>query len=128
MTSDDDFADYLGLDFVESRIPVLDGLTAFVPEGSAPTPEVATELDRHGQSRWYPVPGGAKVMVRRGRGSFDPAHFSVEPSAWDHDTCDRCGMRIPAMTLCWVTRTGKYVTLCVACKTKMDAPGGRTRG
>ena len=126
--SGDEFADYRLLEFMESRIPLLDGLTAFVPDGEAPTPEVAKELERHGQSRWYPVPGGHKVMVPNEWDSYDAVHFTIEPGAWDHDHCDRCGKQIPAMTLCWVTRSGRYVTLCVECKTGMDARGGPTRG
>jgi hypothetical protein len=126
--SPDAFDEYRGLDFMESRIPVLDGLTAFVADGSAPSPEVATELARHGQSRWYPVPGGHKVMVPREWDSYDSEHFAVEAGAWDHDHCSRCGDTIQAMTLFWVTRSGPYVALCVDCKAKMDATGGRTRG
>ena len=125
--SGDEFEHYRLLDFMESRIPVLDGLTAFVADGSAPSPEVATELARHSQSRWYPVPSGHKVMVPNEWGSYDAVHFTVESGAWDHDHCDRCSGRIPAMTLCWVTRSGQYVTLCAECKMEMDARGGPTK-
>jgi hypothetical protein len=126
--SEDAFAEYRLLDFMESRIPVLDGLTAFVPEGSTIPPELAPELARHSQSRWYPEPGGGhKVMVPREWESYDTEHFAIEPGAWDHDHCDRCRTRIPAMTLCWVTRTGAYVTFCVECKNEMDARCGPTK-
>ena len=102
---------------------MLDALSAFVPAGSQLLPEVQREIDLHAQVRWYPEPGGVRVLVPYEGGSFDSAHFRVEPKAWDHDTCDSCVIRIPAMTLCWVTRSGRYVTLCVDCKARMDAAG-----
>jgi hypothetical protein len=119
--TDDPFVDYRDLDFMESRIPVLDALATFVPDAQPLAPEVERELKQHGQQRWYPVPGGHRVLVPHEGGAPVPAQFRVEERAWDHDTCDRCRVHIPAMTLCWVTRSGRYVTLCVACKSTMDA-------
>jgi hypothetical protein len=119
--TDDPFADFRGLEFMESRIPVLDALSTFVPDAQPLAPEVELELKQHGQQRWYPVPGGHRVLVPPPRGAVAPVHFAVEAGAWDHDTCDRCVTHIPAMTLCWVTRNGRYLTLCVECKSKMSA-------
>jgi hypothetical protein len=118
----DRFEDYRRLDFMESRIPVLDALSTVVVNGAPMAPEVERELGQHGQQRWYPRDGCHRVLVPYDGGEYDHAHFTVEPRAWDHDTCDWCGAHIPAMTLCWVTRTGQYVTLCVVCKAKLDGP------
>jgi hypothetical protein len=46
---------------------------------------------------------------------FDASIFHVEKGFWDHITCDLCTARIPAMTLCYVTRDGAYKALCVTC-------------
>jgi hypothetical protein len=123
--TEDPFADYRDLDFMESRIPVLDALSTFVPDAQPLASGIERELKQHGQQRWYPVPGGHRVLVPYEGGAIDTAHFRLETGAWDHDTCDRCRVHIPAMTLCWVTRSGAYITLCVECKSKMDAAAQR---
>jgi hypothetical protein len=127
--AEDTFHDLRGLEFMESRVPVLDALSAFVPANTSPLAEVQAELERVGQSRWYPVEGGHRVLVPNEGAPFSEDHFTIEPGAWDHDHCDHCRTRIPAMTLCWVTRSGRYLVLCITCKGNMDAsaPGGPTK-
>jgi hypothetical protein len=105
---------------MESRIPALDALSTFVPEGQTPTGSVEETLDRIGSHRWFPRPGGHKVIAPYDGGAYDVAHFTVEKKAWDHEHCKVCGSSIPAMTLCWVTRTGPYILLCSDCKAQMD--------
>jgi hypothetical protein len=56
-----------------------------------------------------------------GNPKYDPAKWSVEKGAWDHEHCDLCGENIAAMTLCWVTKYHPYVLLCDACHTKVAA-------
>src|SRR6185503_12994517 len=106
---------------MESRIPVLDALSTFASDAVELPPEVQAELSKHGQQRWYPEPGGHRVLVPYEGGPFDSSRFSIEQGKMDHDTCDSCRTHIPAMTLCWVTRSGRYVTLCGDCKMEMDA-------
>ena len=66
-------------------------------------------------SRWYPQPGGHRVLILYEGGSFDTAIFKLEPDAWDHEDCDVCGDQIAPMTLCYVTSRGRYVALCEQC-------------
>jgi hypothetical protein len=126
----DAFADFRGLEFVQSRVPPLDALSIFVPEGGTLPPDIDRVLREH-PGRWYPVEGGHRVLVLYEGWPYDHDAFKVERGAWDHDHCSACRRNIPSMTLCWVTPTGKYMALCTACKTGMDADdtrGGRTRG
>jgi len=66
-------------------------------------------------SRWYPQPGGHRVLVLYEGGAFDTATFQLESEAWDHEDCDACGEQIAPMTLCYVTSRGYYVALCEKC-------------
>ena len=101
--------------WMHSRIPALDALVAFVPTGEKPDPALSTAAQAAGSSRWYPLEGGHRLVLRYEGGPYDQSLFTVEPGAWDHEHCDRCGANIPAMTLCWVTERDPYVLLCVDC-------------
>jgi hypothetical protein len=116
----DPFLNLRNLSFMESRIPALDALIAFIPEGSKPSESVQRTIDKVGFSRWYSVAGGQRVLVPYEGGHFDSAVFTLEKGAWDHETCKVCRDHIPAMSLCWVTKEGPYIILCVQCKAKMD--------
>ena len=108
---------------MQSRVPALDALSFFAPNGAA-LPAEADHAVRKNLSRWYPVEGGHRVLVLyEGGWPFDGAFFTLEPKVWDHDHCAACATTIEAMTLCWVTRSGEYVVLCVDCKTQMDGGG-----
>jgi hypothetical protein len=48
-------------------------------------------------------------------GDYDASAFSVEREAWDHEHCNACGNHIPSMTLCHVTKRGRYIILCESC-------------
>jgi len=98
----------------------MDALATFIPEGTNPNESVQRTIAKVGFSRWYPVAGGQKVLVPYEGGPFDSTVFSIEKGAWDHETCKVCRGRIPAMTLCWVTKEGPYIILCEQCKAKMD--------
>jgi hypothetical protein len=102
--------------WMESCIPALDALVAFVPEGSKPDAVVTEMQARIGCSRWYPVEGGHRVLMPYEGGEYDSSRFTVEAGAWDHEDCGACGERIPPMTLCHVTEPEQpYVLLCSAC-------------
>src|SRR5437867_1686405 len=102
--------------WMESRIPAIDALAAFVPDGSKPDAVVTEVEQRAGRSRWYPVPGGHRVLIPHEGGEYDSSLFSIETRAWEHEHCDACGERIPAMTLCYVTEPEQtYILLCAAC-------------
>ena len=101
--------------FIQSRIPALDALEVFVPEGSERDDAVRDLTSRTGASRWFPVAGGHRVLILYEGGEYDPQRFSLRKGAWDHDHCRRCQRQIRSMTLCWVTTEGPYVVLCEDC-------------
>jgi hypothetical protein len=105
---------------MESRIPPLDALSTFVPDNQTPRGSVKETLDRIGFSRWYPEPGGHRVLLPYDGGEYDSLHFRLEPKVWDHEHCKICGETIPAMALCWVTQEGPFIVLCRNCKDEMD--------
>jgi len=106
------------LDWMPSRIPKCKALVTFVAAdglGCPPSVEVAM---RDKPSRWYPCAGGHRVLILYEGGSYDSAILSVEPEAWDHEECDVCDEQIPPMTLCHVTKRGRYLALCENCYQK----------
>jgi hypothetical protein len=111
LTSDD----LRGMAFMQSRIPPLDGLTAFVPDDRPLDPAIQSAADAAGFSRWYPLEGGHRLVLLYEGGPYDATRFTVEPGAWDHEHCHLCYANIPSMTLCWVTRHDPYVILCEKC-------------
>jgi uncharacterized protein len=111
----DDTEDYRILKFVQSRIPALDALEAFVPDGTTPDEPLEEMLRRSSSSRWYPVEGGHRVLILYEGGGYDAARFTLIPGAWDHEHCTRCGANIEPMTLCWVTENGPFVLLDEEC-------------
>ena len=112
--TEDEFTRFAGLRFAPSRIPKLDALATFVPTGEETDPVLEEAFRRSGYSRWFPVPGGHRVLVPFEGGEYD-SRFSIEPEGWDHETCKICRQHIDAMTLCWVTESGPYVILCERC-------------
>jgi hypothetical protein len=101
--------------YMQSRIPKLDALAAFVPLGEETDAVLQEMLNRTGFSRWFPVPGGHRVLVPHEGGPYDSSRFSIERSGWDHETCKLCRAHIDPMTLCWVTERGPYIILCSRC-------------
>jgi len=94
-----------------SRIPVQDALAAFVPKGAeAPTPPRPVY-----EIRWFPEAEGVRMLIPYDGGPFDEETFRVQAGAWDHTTCDHCNARIPAMTLCYVTKEDAFNALCEPC-------------
>lgn len=122
----DRWAEFRGLPFIPSRMPVLDALVAFIPAGEPIRPAVQRTVDRAGSCRWFSVSGGHELLVPYEGGQYDRAEFKVRLKGWDHETCSGCRARVPAMTPCWVTEDGPLKLLCSACKARMDAEeGGR---
>ena len=110
------------LRFMPSRIPALDALEIFVPDGAAPDPELDELQQRTGQSRWYPIEGGHRVVILYEGGPYNAGRFALAKGAWDHEHCSRCGATIEPMTLCWVTEAGEYVLLDEKCHTEVFGP------
>jgi hypothetical protein len=105
--------------WLPSRIPALDALSIFVPEGQEESDPAVIEMRaRIGSSRWYPVPGGHKVSFPYEGGDYDHERFALEKGAWDHEHCKVCNTSIPPTTSCWVTQSGKYIILCESCYSK----------
>lgn len=100
--------------WVQSRIPALDALSTFVPQGQEREPAI-TEWVERAPSRWSPMAGGHRVLFLYEGGAFDLQRFTVERGAWDHEHCRICRTRIPPMTLCWVTESGPHIILCESC-------------
>jgi hypothetical protein len=104
------------LPWMQSRIPALDALTIFMPDGTGPDPVIEETARRMGgRGRWYPVAGGVRGVMPYNGQPYDTAGFTLEPKGWDFNDCDACVNQIPAMTLCWVTRSGAYYLLCTEC-------------
>src|SRR5262249_35425295 len=98
---DEDLEEIRRLKFMRGRIPALDALEIFVPDGATPDLE-REELERKtGQSRWYPVEGGHRVLILYEGGPYNKQRFSLVKGGWDHEHCTRCGATIEPMTLCW---------------------------
>jgi hypothetical protein len=97
--------------WMPSRIPVQDALATFVPDGAAAVdpPRPVYEI------RCCPKAGGYLMLLPYDGGPFDSNVFHIEAGAWDHVTCDFCNVRIPAMTLCYVTKAGAFQALCEKC-------------
>ena len=112
-------------EWMKSRIPAADALVGFLPENAPPAPSVQKTLDAiKGDSRWYPVEGGHRVVIRSFKKlSYDDNVFKIENVAWYHEHCDLCGNQIPPMTLCYVTMPKEpYYLLCAKCfETKVPA-------
>ena len=119
MKTEDRFAKLKDLPFIQSRIPALDALGMFVAKGQEEAPEVRKFTGSKGSSRWFPVEGGHKVLIPHEGGEFDAKRFQVEKGAWDHEHCKFCNADIEPMTLCWVTKSGPYVILCIECHKEM---------
>ncbi|HVU07435.1 MAG TPA: hypothetical protein VHG89_02700 [Verrucomicrobiae bacterium] len=102
--------------WMPSRIPLRDALAAFVPNASKPEPIMEEMSKRCGESVWYVVEGGHRVLFLYDGGTFDNSRFTLEPKAWDHEHCSVCQEHIPAMTLCYVTKPQQpYILLCSVC-------------
>jgi hypothetical protein len=101
---------------MESRIPARPALCVFVPTGTETDPFLAELQRRFHQSRWFPVAGGHRVLMPFDDGPYDASRCAIEAGAWDHEHCECCGDRIPAMTLCHVTEPGEpYILVCSGC-------------
>lgn len=102
--------------FMQSRIPALDALAAFVPHGQEKESVIEAVTKLKGCSRWVPVGGGHKVLIPYEGQEYDHERFTVEKEAWDHEHCKACGANIKPMTLCWVTEPDyPFVILCASC-------------
>jgi hypothetical protein len=114
--TDKTLSDLLKYPWMRSCIPRIDALAAFVPDGSEHEAVIVETQDRIGQSRWYPVEGGHRVLMPYDGKEYDASRFTIEAGAWDHEHCKVCGDHIPAMTLCYVTDPGQlYILLCAKC-------------
>lgn len=91
----------------EYEFPGTDAAVVFIPEGKTPSSEVQEVLDRSGQQRWYPVPGGHKAKVpwhcSEGRESL----FEREENGWDHEHCDFCNAHVNIGDQCWTAESGR---------------------
>jgi len=114
--TESDFQKLPGLSWLPSRIPVRDALATFIPKDG----ELKKKLTPSSyEQRWRPEDGGGvRLLVPYDGGSFDSGIFHIEAGAWDRTTCDWCNTRIPAMTLCYVTKHDPYIALCENCYRK----------
>ena len=121
MTEKDKLESYRDLSFIKSRIPALDALSTFVPEGQEEDPVVHSAISAKGFARWFPVEGGHRVLIPHEGERYDTGRFTIEEGAWDHEHCKACSADIEPMTLCWVSESGPYVILCESCHQKLKA-------
>lgn len=118
---DDELEHLRTLVFAKSRIPALDALETFVPNGTEDNKDLAELRSRTGFSRWRPVDGGHQVLILYEGGSYDRSRYTLRKDAWDHENCKRCLVRIPPMTLCWVSTGRDYTILCDECHQRVKA-------
>src|SRR5262249_15837793 len=114
-----------GREWRQSRIPALDALVHFIPDG--PRDAAVDAFARSQRSRWYSRQGGTRVVVSMEREpESDATTWQVETGAWDQEDGDGCGETIRAMTVCWVTKHNPYVLLCDECHAEVaDRPRKR---
>ena len=122
MRMDDDLEQLQRMSFMPSRIPALDALEIFVPDGTPKDREIEELTARTGMSRWNPIAGGHRVLILYEGGPFNKKRFTLAKGAWDHEHCSRCGATIEPMTLCWVTRAGPHVILDEKCYRLVEHP------
>ena len=114
--TDEELSKLPAYQWMPSRIPLRDALTTFSPDGPEPEPIMEEMSKRCGQSVWIEAKGGHRVLFLYDGGDFDASRFTLESKVWDYDECAICGEKIPAMTLCHVTKPGQpYYLLCVSC-------------
>jgi hypothetical protein len=106
-------------DWMESRIPARDALSVFVPS-NLPCPKLVEEMAKVTESRWYPRPGGHRVVILFDQypvqKKYDASIFALENGAWDYNECMNCMGFIQSMELCHVTHfNDPYVLLCEKC-------------
>ncbi len=103
------------LDWMPSRYPKLKALVTFVADDGSGCPPAVELAMWQKPCRWYPEPGGHRVLILYEGGAYDATVFHVEPDAWDHEHCNVCKENIPPMTLCHVTKHGRCIILCERC-------------
>ncbi|MDR3458534.1 MAG: hypothetical protein P4N60_13875 [Verrucomicrobiae bacterium] len=109
--------------WMPSRIPLRDALSTFVPGGPEPEPIITEMSSRCGESVWHEVKGGHRVLFLYDGGVFDAGRFTMEPKVWDYNECALCCVKIPAMTLCYVTKPDQpYFLLCDSCYESQITP------
>src|SRR5437870_511801 len=112
--TEDEMNQLPSLEWMPSRIPKRAALVTFVPDGPTCPSSVESAM-REQPARWYPQQGGHRVLILYEGGDYDSTTFRIEPEAWDHEDCNVCGEQIPPMTLCHVTKRGRYIALCESC-------------
>jgi len=114
--TDEDLSKLLTYQWMPSRIPLRDALSTFVRNASEPEPIIAQMSSRCRESVWFEAEGGHQVLFLYDGGDFDATRFKLESKVWDYDECAICGERVPAMTLCYVTKPNQpYFLLCRSC-------------
>jgi len=124
MFSDEELSRLPSLPWMPSRIPVQDALVAVIENGQDIVPPRPVY-----ETRFFEDGDRLRVLIPYDGGAFDPQRFRLEKGGWDHVTCDWCNVRLPAMTLCYVTREGAFQALCVRCykdKVVRHLPVGRS--
>ena len=101
------------LDWMPSRIPVLDALEAIFEAGEAPD---KSKLPLSRETRWYPLDDGRiRFLAPHWGDKYDETTFQLASKAWDHTTCDLCISTVPAMKLFYVTKHDPNIQLCLKC-------------
>jgi hypothetical protein len=105
----------------EHPFPGLDAATLFLPEHQPIAPEIQQILNRAGQSRFYPIPGGNTVKIASPRPENIRPPFKVEPKGWDHEHCDFCNATIDINQTCWSADfpTGGFAIFCKSCRDQL---------
>jgi len=115
--TEDELKELAILVWMPKRVPCRAALVTFVPDKNK-CPEAIREVAEKGPCRWFPEADGHRVVILYQGGPYDTSIFTLDESAWDHDHCDVCCVRIPPMTLFFVTEGARNAALCIECHGK----------
>jgi hypothetical protein len=106
---------------MQQVFPGLDAAVVFIPEGQEPSPAVRDVLQRSGQQRWFPVPGGHKAKVPWPLAEGSESLFEREQKGWDHEHCDFCPAHVNIGDPCWSvdSEKGGFWVFCRGCYEKL---------
>jgi len=79
--TDEELSELPKYPWMESRIPAIGALAAFVPGASKPESVITDSERRIGPSRWFPVEDGHRLLIPYEGGEYESARFSIEPRA-----------------------------------------------
>lgn len=102
--------------------PGTDAAVVFIPDGEKPSQEMREVLERSGQQRWYPAPGGHQAKIPWHLSKGHESLFEREEKGWDHEHCDFCNAHVNIGDVCWTADIpgGGFWLFCGGCYKKLN--------